>query len=309
MSAKGRILVTGAGGLVGRRLSMMLKDSDYEVVALKQQRGRTVTGKGFFWDVGKRSVDSGALAGITHIIHLAGVGIAGKRWSKKRKADIQCSRIDSARLLFDKVREEQVRLKCYISASATGIYDDGENLPAATENDPPAKTFLGETCRLWEEGADLFSKDGIRTVKIRTSVVLAGEGGFMGKIIPFSRVGLFAWFGSGRQYMPWIHIDDLCRIYINALENEAISGVYNAVAPEHITQASFMRTFAHIKGRPAFLAGIPSFLIKIVLGEMAVMLLTGRRVSSAAIESTGFVFRHKTAEEALRQIITSHLKF
>jgi len=128
----------------------------------------------------------------------------------------------------------------------------------------------------------------------------------MKKIIPLSKAGLYAWFGSGRQYLPWIHIEDLCRIYLYAMENEKINGAYNAVAPQHITQSSFMRTFAQVKGRPAFLAGIPAFLIRAALGEMAVMLLTGRRISSAAIESTGFVFRYRTAEEALREITNTY---
>lgn len=305
--AKGRVLITGAGGMTGRRLMSMLKESGYEVVALRHRKNGATASEGFTWDIAKRSIDSGALEGVSHIIHLAGAGIADRRWSKKRKGDILSSRVNSARLLFDRVKEEGVSLKCYISASATGIYESGLNTEPATENEAPARGFLGETCRLWEESADLFSKEGIRTVKIRTGIVLASEVGFIKRITPPSKVGLFAWFGSGRQFMPWIHLEDLCRIYIDALDNEAVRGAYNAVAPQHITQASFMQTFAQVKGRPALLTGIPSILVRLAFGEMAEMLLTGRRVSSAAIESTGFLFRYKTAEEALRQIVVRYL--
>jgi uncharacterized protein len=307
LKANGRVLITGAGGMTGRRLMAMLKESGYEVVALRHRKNSPTASEGFTWDIDRGSIDSGALEGVTHIIHLAGAGIADKRWSKKRKSEIVASRVKSARLLFDRVKEDGISLKCYISASATGIYEPGfSNLPAI-ENEAPAMGFLGETCRLWEESADLFSKYGVRTVRIRTGIVLAKEGGFIKRITPPSKVGLFAWFGSGKQFMPWIHIEDLCRIYLDALGNEAISGAYNAVAPEHITQESFMRTFARVKGMPALLTGIPSMLVRVALGEMAEMLLTGRRVSSAAIESAGFVFRHRTAEEALRQIVGRHL--
>ncbi len=307
VTAKGRVLITGAGGMTGRRLKATLEESGYEVVALRHRKNSEPAGRGFTWDIVKGSIDSGALDGVSHIVHLAGAGIADKRWSKNRKSEIVASRVNSARLLFEKVKEERVPLKCYISASATGIYETGLSTEAATENEAPAGGFLGETCRLWEESADLFSNDGIRTVKIRTGIVLAKEGGFIKRITPPSRAGLFAWFGSGRQFMPWIHIEDLCRIYLVAVENEAVSGAYNAVAPEHITQASFMRTFAKVKGRPALLTGIPSMVVRLAFGEMSEMLLTGRRVSSAAIESAGFAFRYRTAEEALRQITGRYL--
>jgi len=156
---------------------------------------------------------------------------------------------------------------------------------------------------LWEEGADLFVSEGVRTVKVRTGIVLAKEGGFMKKISFPSSAGIFAWFGNGRQYFPWIHIEDLCNIYLSALENADFNGPYNAVAPHHVTQREFMKIYAKIKGKPALKAGIPSFLISILLGEMSVMLLNGSRVSNAALKATGFKYRYPTVEDAINEIL------
>jgi uncharacterized protein len=303
MSGKGKVLITGAGGLTGRRLVTRLKEAGYAVVLLRHGKGKSDSDDSYFWYPPEKHIDPGALNGVSHIIHLAGTGIADKRWSRERKSEIISSRVDSARLLFEKVQEEGIKLKCYISASATGIYKNSLMPLPATENETPSNDFLGQTCRLWEESADLFGDSGIRTIKVRTGIVLAPDGGFMGKIMPFAKVGLFTWFGSGSQYFPWIHIDDLCSIYLKAIDDESMNGPYNAVAPQNIALSTFMRTFAQIKGKPAIVAGIPSFLVKILMGEMAVMLLEGRSISSSAIESAGFVFRYRTAEEALAQIV------
>jgi uncharacterized protein len=315
-----RVLITGGAGMTGRRLTKLLKDEGWEVVILSHSRQRTAqstqsgeTGKAgkatrsgqsgvWYWDVRTGHIDEGVLNGVSHIIHLAGAGIADMRWTKKRKQEIIDSRVLTARLLYDSVMNQSISLRCFISASATGIYGNVTLPHIFTEADEPAADFLAETCRLWEESADMFSSSGIRTVKIRTGIVLDREGGFMSRIAPLARLGLFAWFGNGRQYMPWIHIDDLCAIYLRALQDVKMEGPYNAVAPEHINQREFMSAYAGLKGKPALKAGIPSIIIRLALGEMASMLLNGSRVSPEALKATGFTHRYSAAAKALASL-------
>lgn len=293
--------------MTGRRLTVLLRNEGWDVVSLSHSRKKAEQPGVYYWNTSENEIDEAALDGVTHIIHLAGAGISDRRWSKKYKREIIDSRVLTAKLLYDTVTRKGSIVKCFISASAIGIYGNENSSQIFTEEAEPGSGFLAETCRMWEDVADLFRSSGIRTVKIRTGIVLAGEGGFMKKIATPASFGLFAWFGKGRQYMPWIHIDDLCAIYHRALTDENMEGPYNAVAPEHITQREFMLVYASKKGKPALKAGIPSIFISLALGEMAEMLLTGSRVSSSALESAGFEFRYPTAEEALKQITSPRL--
>lgn len=302
-----RVLITGGSGLTGRRLSRFLRDKGWDVVTLSHSRKKAEQPGVYYWSITENKIDDRALDGVTHLIHLAGAGISDKRWSKKYKHEIIDSRVLTAGLLYNAVIKEDNTVRCYISASAIGIYGNDTSSRIHTEETVPGTGFLAETCRLWEKSADMFSSTGVRTIKIRTGIVLACEGGFMKKIATMARFGLFAWFGNGRQLLPWIHIDDLCAIYHKALTDENMEGPYNAVAPEHITQKEFMLAYAARVGKPALKAGIPSILVRVALGDMSEMLLQGSRVSSAALESAGFVFRYRTAEDALRGSISSYL--
>ena len=301
---EGKIMVTGAGGLIASRLIELLVQRGYSVVRLSHSRPTDKEAGIFHWNTDKMSLDQGALKGVTHIINLAGAGIADKRWSDKRKKEIIKSRVSSASLLFNSMEKEGVRINCYITASAIGFYGNSTSAEIFSENDPPADDFLADACRLWEEGADQFQNSRIRTVKVRTGIVLSAKGGFLKKLSLPASFGLFAWFGNGDQYMPWIHIDDLCEVYIRAIEDEKFAGPYNAVAPQHITQKDFMRTYAKIKGKPAIKAGIPSFLIRLALGELSGMLTSGSRVSNGALNSAGFSYRYPTIEKALEEILS-----
>ena len=297
------VLITGGGGLIGKHLSSILTDAGYNV----SQLSRNIKKKGdksvFIWDPGKKLIDPLSFDGIDFIIHLAGANIGDKRWTLRRKEEIIKSRIDSARFLHKTITERGIPLKSFISASATGIYGSETSPEIFVENDPPSKDFLGSVCRQWEEAADLFSSSGIRTVKIRTAIVLAKNDSALSKLMMPGKFGFLVKTGSGCQYMPWIHITDLCNIYLKAIEDSSVSGAFNAVAPQHVTHNEFMKTLGKIIKRPVLGVAVPEFILKAVLGEMSDMILKGSRVSSGKIVSSGFRFRYGTLKEALYDVL------
>ena len=256
----------------------------------------------FFWNLEQGEIDSEALNSCDFIIHLAGTNIGGKRWTRTRKEEIVNSRIKSAELIFNKLDKKNMKLKAFISASAIGYYGAVSTDRVFDESATAADDFLGKTCRDWEEAADRFHAIGIRTVKIRTGIVLSEKGGALPRIHMPVKLGLGAPIGQGKQYMPWIHINDLCAIYIHALEQENMQGAYNAVAPEHITNNAFTRTIAQILQKPYWFPNIPAAAMNILFGKMAVMLLEGSRVSSDKIRNTGFNYLFPDLESALKNL-------
>jgi hypothetical protein len=300
---QGRVLITGSGGMTGLALTNRLEAAGWEVVHLhrgrKPARHKTAS---YYWSPQSGYIDTAAFNGITHIIHLAGAGIADKRWNSARKAEILSSRVDTATLLFDTAMKEGADVKCFISSSATGYYGNDTATRILTEESPAGKDFLAMTCVKWEEAADLFRKSGIRTVKIRTGIIVSARGGFLKRIMPLIRLHKALWFGSGKQYFPWIYNDDLCSIYMKALVDTNMEGPINAVAPVQVTQREFITAIARIKGKPIVRAGIPAIFLKIILGKMSSMLLNGNRVSATALEAAGFKWLCKTPEDAVGMI-------
>jgi uncharacterized protein (TIGR01777 family) len=189
------------------------------------------------------------------------------------------------------------------SASAIGYYGTTASDKIFCETDPPANDFPGETCRLREQAADNFEKMGIRTVKIRTGIVLSKQGGVLTKMTIPTKFGIGSAIGSGRQYMPWIHIDDLCRIYVKAIEDTQMDGAYNAVAPDQPTNNDFIRTLAHVLKKPFWAPAIPSLAMKIMFGRMSSLLLEGSRVSSDKIIASGYNFLFPSLESALTDLL------
>jgi uncharacterized protein (TIGR01777 family) len=188
----------------------------------------------------------------------------------------------------------------FITASATGIYGSVTSESIFSEGDPPAADFLGETCRLWEEAADSFAESGVRVVKVRTSVVLSPYGSVPAKLTALSWAGLIPRLGPGIQYFPWIHIDDLCRIYMKAVSDKTMTGPYNAVAPGHVTHDMLIREIARQRRLPVILPHIPAWLLRLVLGEMSVVLTNGSRISSEHISGAGYIFTYPDITSALK---------
>jgi len=298
-----KVLITGGTGLIGTHLCARLEQKGYEVAILSRSKRPGTSVPVYFWDWSKNVIDEEAINGVEFIIHLAGANIADKRWSTKRKALLLHSRVKSAQLLFAEVRKQRTELKTFITASAIGYYGTVTTEKIFTETDPPADDFLGDTCREWEAAADKFEALGIRTVKVRTGVALSEKGGALTKMMTPINLGVGAAIGSGKQYMPWIHIDDLCGIFIQAIEDEQMRGAYNAVAPEHTTNDDFTRTLASQLRKPLWLPNIPTFIIKLIFGKLSDVLLKGSRVSADKIISAGYKYLFPDLKSALSNIL------
>ena len=235
---------------------------------------------------------------LNHIIHLAGAGIADKRWSEKRKKEIIASRVASTNLLYNTVKRLKTPLNSFISASATGYYGAITSETIFEEKDKPAKDFLGKVCSLWEDSIFQFNQIKIRTVALRTGIVLSKDGGALKKM----KTPIITSLGNGKQYMPWIHIDDLCELYIKAIEDEQFKGAFNAVSSEHISNLSFSKKVSKIFNHPFLAIGAPSFILQIVFGEMSTIILNGSRISANKIKQAGFKFKFENLEKALKNL-------
>ncbi|RVT72267.1 TIGR01777 family protein [Flavobacterium sufflavum] len=298
---KKNVLITGGTGFVGRHLTDLLVANGFSVSILsRSKRANTENIFYYIWDVEKQFIEEEAIQKADYVIHLAGANIGEKRWTNKRKTEILSSRELSAQLIYNSLVKYNKNLEAFVSASAVGIYGAMNGRAICNEEMQPANDFLGLTCQKWEAAANQFEKLGIRTVKIRTGLVLGKEDGFLKKLVPIFKLRLGSALGSGKQYMPWIHIDDLCRIYLEALKNPLMTGAYNAAITDDTTNELFSKRLAKLYGYTVWLPNVPSFLIKIALGEMAKLALTGRRVSSEKITKLGFRFQFQKLEEALK---------
>jgi len=297
------VLISGGSGVIGRYLTSLLLENGYLVSHLSRKQDQFGRVRVYRWNPEKGIIDPSIFQGIDHIIHLAGANIGESRWTSKRKEEIVRSRIDSANLLYKTIRENDIPLKTFISASAVGYYGSATTEKIFTENDVPGSDFLAGTCKQWEKVADQFEKSGIRTVKIRTAVVLEKNDSAMSKLMMPAKFGFLVQTGDGRQYMPWIHISDLCRIYLKAIEDPTFSGAYNAVAPQHVTHKEFVKTLAQVMRKPVFPVPVPGILLKGAMGEMSDVVLKGSRVSADKIIRTGFSFSFRNIKESLSDIL------
>jgi uncharacterized protein (TIGR01777 family) len=297
------ILITGGSGLIGRYLTSVFLSEGYSVSHLSRNANHFGKVRVYRWDPEKRFIDNSALEGTDYIIHLAGANIGEKRWSKLRKDEIVRSRIESANLLYKAVNQNGKKIKAFISASAIGYYGSFTSEHIFTETDAPEKDFLGTTCKMWEDAADKFGINGTRVVKVRTGVVMEKADSALSKLLIPARFGVFPRLGNGRQYMPWIHIKDLCGIYLKAIQDDNFAGAYNAVAPQHITQTEFMRSLSQAVKKPFFNPPVPAIILRLVLGEMADVVLKGSRISFEKIEKSGYDFQFGNLTKALENAV------
>jgi uncharacterized protein (TIGR01777 family) len=295
------ILITGGTGLLGKQLTDALIIKGHNVSHLSRRPGSNAVVKTFLWDVNKGSIDPECIDGIDTIIHLAGEGIAEKKWTEERKKQLIESRTKSIGLVYGLLRSKPHKVKHIISASATGFYSDrGDEL--LTETSPPAHDFLAECCIRWEKAVDEGAELGLRILKFRTGVVLTQDGGALPQMAMPVKLFVGSSLGSGKQWVPWIHHRDVVEMYLMGIENESLSGVYNMVAPNPVTNAQLTKAIAKQLHRPLWAPRVPAFALKLLLGEMSLVVLGSTKVSSAKIEKAGFKFSYPTEEAALKEI-------
>jgi len=298
----GCILIGGGSGLIGSHLAKILIQKGYQVRFLgrKAKEGNVKT---FEWDIHNQKIDERAFEGVTHVINLAGANVNGKRWSKSYKEEILRSRTDSTKLIVDFLNNKPHQVKQFISGTATGYYGVDNTSKVFHETDPPGKDFMAHVVVEWEKAADQLKNSQVTLAHIRTGIVLAGESGALPEMARPIKLYAGAPLGSGKQVVAWIHIDDICGIFMHVLENN-LSGTYNAAAPGVATNEDITRAIAKRIHRPLWLPNIPGFVLKIVVGEMAYAVLNGAIVSPEKIESTGFKFKYPTLNSALDQLLT-----
>ncbi len=297
-----KVLITGASGLLGKTIADKIRNQGFQVLTLS--RSKKEDKNAFVWNVEKGEIDEEALKKADYIIHLAGEGIADKKWTDKRKKQIIESRTKSTQLLLKAIQNSGANIKAFIAASAVGYYGAITDEHIFTENDLPTNDFLSHSCKAWEDSVDEISNTGIRTVKYRIGVVLSKDGGALPKMAAPFKCYMGSALGSGKQYIPWIHINDVANAFVFAIKNEQLKGVYNLVAPDGgISNKEFSKTLAKVLLKPMFLLPVPEFALKLALGEMADIVLKGSRVSSKKLSDTGFMFENSDLEMALKSLI------
>lgn len=304
------ILVTGGTGLIGKALTHALLERNYKIIILTRQldskQPENANLSFAHWDPGNQAIDETAISKADYIINLAGAGVADKRWTKKRKREIVDSRVKGGELIVKALKELPNNVKAVINASAIGWYGADPVIPNPrpfNEDDPADDEFLGRACKQWEASIEPASKMGKRLVKLRTGIVLSNEGGAFTEFKKPLWFGIAAILGNGKQVISWIHIDDLVRIYIAAIEDDKMNGVYNAVALQPVNNKSFTQQLAKIvKGKFFIPLYVPSFVLKLVLGEMSIEVLKSATVSCDKVHHTGFVFLYPTVEAALKNL-------
>lgn len=295
-----RILITGASGLVGTRLTQLLLKRGHEISHLGRSK-KSGNVQAFVWDVHAGTIDPLALHNMDVVVHLAGAGIADKRWTQKRKQEILESRTKSTKLLVRKLNEGNSPVKALISASAIGYYGMTLESTEFTEESKPGKGFLADVVTAWEHEADQLKNK--RLVKVRIGVVLSKNDGALKEIARPVRWGVGASLGTGNQLVSWIHLDDLCNIFIKAIEDESMTGAYNATTGA-VTNRELTHAIAGTLHKPLWLPPVPGFALKLFLGEMADLVLYGSNVTSDKIRKTGFSFTYDTLEKALSNLLT-----
>lgn len=297
------VLISGGSGMVGMYLTSALLERGYKVSHLSRNTNQFGKVRVFRWDPEQGILDPLYLEGVDFIVHLSGANLGEKPWTKKRKEEIINSRVEPALLLHKVIRDNEIDIKSFISASGVGYYGSKTTGKIFNEDDPPSDDFSSKTCIEWEKAADAFEKDGIRTVKIRTAVVLAKESPALLKLMTSAKFGFLTMIGNGRQFFPWIHIQDLCNIYIKAIEDILMTGPYNAVSPQHTTHKEFIEMLSHSIGRPVAPVAVPAIALRAVYGEMSDIVLKGSRISSEKIKNAGYEFVFDDLHYAFHDIL------
>ena len=300
------VLITGGTGLVGKTLTGILLNEGFRVIILSRQTVTTAHNSNLqyaTWNVAEKKIDIPALQQADHIIHLAGAGVMDKKWTDAFKQEIVSSRVQSAQLICESLKNNPNKVKTIISASAIGWYKPAETLH--TEEEPADESFLGTTCKLWEESMQPVKELGKRLVTLRIGIVLSKNGGALKEFIQPLKFGVAAILGNGKQIISWVAVEDVCRMFLYAVKNEKLNGVYNAVAPHPVSNKTLTLTLAKKMRRFYLPAHVPSFVLKIMLGSRSIEILKSAAVSSKKIEAAGFRFQYETIDSALENLVNN----
>ena len=294
------ILITGGTGLVGTKLTKELQKSNHQVNILTTSATKASEEGYYYWNIKDNYIDLKAFEGVEYLVHLAGAGVADRRWTQERKKVIYDSRIYSTALLVEKAK--QFKIRGVVCSSAVGIYgfDTGNEL--LTEESNHGSDFLAKVVEDWEQEVNRF--DGLIdfVMKVRIGVVLSSEGGALTEMITPFKFGLGSPLATGDQWLSWIHIDDLVSMIIFGIENQ-LNEAFNAVGPDPVQNQLFSKTLANTLNKPMWLPNVPSFILKLIFGELANLVVGGNRVSAEKIEKVGFQFRFPNLEQTLKHLL------
>ena len=302
------VLITGGSGLVGTRLTEILMERGFTVSHLTRKvEEKTVGGKPiktYLWDIKKGIIDEKALLETDYLVHLAGAGIADENWSDERKKEIIESRTKSIDLIVSKLKVLSHRFISFVSASGIGYYGADTGDEHIAEQHIAGNDFVADCCVQWEGAADEIQALGIRTVKLRTGIVLSEKGGALPRLTQPVRWGVGAALGTGKQWQSWIHLDDLCELFIKSLTDQQMKGAYNAVAPNPVTNHELTKISAQVLNRPFWFPNVPAFALKLVFGEMANVILGGNYVLNQRIkQETDFDYKYVDVRKALGDLL------
>jgi len=300
------VLITGATGLVGSYIADFYLSKGHTVHYLTTRSSVIKTEenyKGFLWNVNTMTIDESCLDGVDTIIHLAGESVF-QRWTKESKKRMMSSRIDSTQLLVNMLKEKQHQVQQVVTASAIGIYPDNQYADAFKENDIPpyANSYLGEVCIAWEDIAQQFKETKVQLATVRIGIVLAANDGALKQMSQPVKYYVGAGFGNGKMWQSWIAIDDLVGIFNHIIENR-LEGVYNGVAPHPLRNRPMMKAIGKAMKKPVFLPNVPAIVMKLMIGEMASIVLSSQHVSSSKIEGFGYEFQYPRLENALKKYL------
>lgn len=295
------ILITGGTGLIGKALVKKLEDNNHSVRILT--RSKSEIPNEFYWNIAEKTIDEKAFVDLHCIIHLAGANISEK-WTSDYKTEMYTSRIHAANLLLDFCKRNKTHLKSFISASGINFYGTFTSKQILTESSGILhRDFLATLCEEWENAADQFSELAERVVCLRTAMVLSKSGGAFPMLKKTVNLNIGSAVGSGKQWMNWIHIDDLVNMYVYAVEHSEINGKYNAVADEIPSNKDFMKNLAKASKKIFLPFHVPAFLMKFIFGEMSSIILEGTRAYNKKIKSKGFNFKYSEIDKAFRNLI------
>ena len=304
------VIVTGGTGLIGKRLTRMLVSKGYDVILFSHSQPAHTTASGVVvkhWNIHTGEIDRDAIGKADYLVHLAGAGVADKRWTAKRKQQIEESRTKSGELLVNSLRDIPNHIGAVITSSAIGWYGEdsaGSKAHGFAESEPPSNDFLGQTCRRWEESLEPVTALGKRLVKLRTGIVLSTRGGALAEFIKPLKAGVASILGSGNQVISWIHEEDICRMYLYAIENNHLTGAYNAVAPHPVTNKELVvRLAMAMQGMRWLPVWVPAVALRLALGELSIEVLKSATVSADKIVQNGFSFLYPDIKVALQQLV------